>query len=134
MASPSYELQVAIVTRLRANPAVSALVGTRIFDEVPKGAAFPYITIGEADETSVDADCIDAFELSIDIDVWSRDPGFMQSKVISDAVRKALKSPDLELPTNALVIFNHRQTRSFRDEDGLTSHAVMTFEGIAEQP
>lgn len=134
MASPSYELQVAIVTRLRATPAVSDLVGTRIYDQVPDGAIFPYITIGPADETSDNADCIDAFELSIDVDVWSRDLGFKESKEISNAVRKALKSPDLELLTNALVFFNHRQTRSFRDEDGLTSHAVMTFEGIAEQP
>lgn len=134
MASPSYELQVAIVTRLKADAVISGMVGNRIYDRVPDGAPFPYITIGEADETSDDADCIDAFELSIDIDVWSRDPGFKESKEISDAVRKALKTPEIELPTNALVLFQHRQTRSFRDEDGLTSHAVITFEGIAEQP
>jgi hypothetical protein len=134
MASPAYELQVAIVARLRATADLSSVVGNRIYDVVPDGAEFPYITLGTVDETSDDADCIDAFELSMDIDIWSREPGFQQCKTISDAVRNALRCPDLELATNALVYFNHRQTRSFRDPDGLTSHAVMTFEGVAEQP
>lgn len=135
MASPSLELQGAIVARLKASAGLAALVNGRIFDIVPKDAAFPYITVGEGDETSNDADCIDGFELSVDIDVWTRDPpGFPPAKRISDEVRKALKSPDLALPTNALVDFRHRQTRFLRDPDGLTSHAVMTFEGFAEQP
>lgn len=134
MASPAYELQMAVVARLRATADLAPVVGNRIYDVVPDGAEFPYITLGTADETSDDADCIDAFELSMDIDIWSREPGFQQCKAISDAVRNALRSPDLELATNALVYFNHRQTRSLRDPDGLTSHAVMTYEGVAEQP
>lgn len=134
MASPSFELQVAIVTRLKAAAAVTAFVGARVYDSVPENPTFPYITVGEGDETSDDADCVDGFEISLDIDVWSRAQGFPEAKKISDEVRKALKSPELTIPTNALVDFRHRQTRFLRDPDGLTSHAVMTFEGFAEQP
>lgn len=134
MSSPSLEMQGAIVARLRASAVLSALVGSRIYDAVPDDGVFPYVTVGEGDETSNDADCIDGFDLSLDIDVWSRAVGFPEAKQISDEIRKALKSPDLILPTNALVEFRHRQTRFLRDPDGLTSHAVMTFEGFSEQP
>lgn len=134
MASPSLELQGAIVARLKAWAGLSAAVNGRVYDAVPSGAAFPYITVGAGDETSDDADCIDGFEISLDIDIWSRANGYPEAKRISDEVRKAIKSADLILPTNALVDFRHRQTRFLRDPDGLTSHAVMTFEGFAEQP
>jgi hypothetical protein len=134
MASPSLELQVAIVSRLKATHAVTALIGDRVFDNVPDQANFPYVTVGEGDETSDDVDCVEGFEISLDIDVWSRDVGYPEAKNISDAVRRALKSPALTIPTNALVYFQHRQTRFLRDPDGLTSHAVMTFEAFAEQP
>lgn len=134
MASPSLELQGAIVARLKAWAGLSGTVNERVYDAVPAGAAFPYITVGEGDETSDDADCIDGFEISLDIDIWSRANGYPEAKRISDEVRKAIKSADLALPTNALVDFRHRQTRFLRDPDGLTSHAVMTFEGFAEQP
>lgn len=134
MASPSLELQGAIVARLKAWAGLSGTVNGRVYDAVPAGAAFPYITVGEGDETSDDADCIDGFEISLDIDIWSRANGYPEAKRISDEVRNAIKSADLTLPTNALVEFRHRQTRFLRDPDGLTSHAVMTFEGFAEQP
>lgn len=134
MASPSLEIQGAIVARLKATAAITALVGTRVYDSVPAGASFPYITLGEGDETSDDVDCIDGFEISLDIDVWSRAPGFPEAKRIADEIRIALREPPLSISDNALVYFNHRQTRTFRDPDGLTSHAVLTFEAFAEQP
>ncbi|CDM56285.1 MULTISPECIES: DUF3168 domain-containing protein [Rhizobium] len=134
MASPSLELQGAIAARLKASAGLTPLVGSRIYDAVPADKVFPYVTIGEGDETSDDADCVDGFEISLDIDVWSRATGYPEAKRISDEIRKALKSPDLTLPINALVFFRHRQTRFLRDPDGLTSHAVMTFEAFAEQP
>jgi hypothetical protein len=134
MASPSYELQVALVTRLKAYAPLTAFIGDRVYDVVPPKAVFPYVTLGEVDETSDDADCIVAFDISLDIDVWTREPGFQQAKKIGDLVRIAVRSADIELPQNALVDFRHRQTRTFRDEDGLTSHSVLTFEGTIEQP
>lgn len=142
MTSPSLELQGAIVARLRAAAAMAALVNARIYDAVPSeserisktGAAWPYVTVGSGDETSDDVDCIDGFEISLDIDVWSRATGYPEAKRIGDEIRKALKSPEMTLAENALVYFRHRQTRFLRDPDGLTSHAVMTFEAFAEQP
>lgn len=134
MTSPTLELQGAIVTRLKSVSAFTDLIGQRIYDAVPPEPVFPYVSFGPSDETSDDAECIDGFEISIQLDVWSRQPGFPESRRASDAIRKAIHGYDFNLSSNALVLFEHRITRIFRDPDGVTSHAAMTFTAIIEQP
>lgn len=46
---PVLELQGVIVSRLKAYPAVSALVGVKVYDNVPAGVSYPYISIGPSD-------------------------------------------------------------------------------------
>lgn len=132
MTSPTFELQIALTSRLKSDAILSGLVGDRIYDRVPEVAVFPYISYGPSDETGADADCIDAFEITFQLDCWSRAVGYQEVRKVADAVRQALKA-DLSLPINALVFFEHRQTRIFRDPDGLTSHAAIIFEAVAEQ-
>ena len=134
MTSPSFELQKLIYDRLTGNPAVSALIGTRVYDRVPDNPTFPYVSFGPFDELSDNADCIDGFEVTLQLDVWSRSVGFPECRKIVDAVRKALPDDGMTLPDNALATFNHRTSRIFRDPDGLTSHGAMTFEAFVEQP
>jgi hypothetical protein len=130
--SPSLELQGVIVSRLKADSAVWALVADRVYDNVPKNAGFPRVTLGATDETSDDADCIEGLAISFQVDCWSQDVGFPQIRQMSDAVRRSLHNADLTLKDNALVSLTHRQTRVFRDPDGLTSHAAMTFDAFVE--
>lgn len=134
MTSPTYELQGQIVTLLKASPELTVLIGGRIYDRVPESPTFPYVSFGPSDEISDDADCIDGFEVTMQLDVWSRAVGFPECRRIVDAVRKALPEGGILLADNALVTFNHRISRVFRDADGLTSHGAMTFEAFVEQP
>ena len=134
MTSPTYELQGQIVTLLKASPELTALIGGRIYDRVLESPTFPYVSFGPSDEVSDDADCIDGFEVTMQLDVWSRAVGFPECRRIVDAVRKALPEDGILLADNALVTFNHRISRIFRDQDGLTSHGAMTFEAFVEQP
>lgn len=137
--SPMLELQGAIITRLKTNTLVASICDGRVYDHVPRGpngditARFPFVAIGASDEVQDDADCIVALEMFIDIEVWSRSVGFPEARELTHAVRLALHDHDLNLSTNALVFFQHRQTRTFRDPDGITSHAVLGFEAVAEQ-
>lgn len=133
MASPELELQGEIVKRLKADPAVVALVAQRVYDTVPANATFPYVSYGPADALTVDADCITALDVGVQLDVWSRNPGYPEADRIVDAVRRALHEAAIELPTNALVLFEHRQSIVRRDPDGLTSHGIMSFSAIIEQ-
>lgn len=129
---PDLELQGAIVSRLKADAGVIALVGDRVFDTVPSGAPFPYVSYGPVDNLSDDADCITGFDITVQIDVWSRAVGFPEAKRISNAVRAALHDAPITLSVNALALIEHRQTRTIRDPDGLTSHAAMTFNALIE--
>lgn len=139
MTSPTYELQGRIVALLKADPELSSLIEGRVYDSVPSAggqvtAKFPYVSFGPSDELSDDADCIDGFEVTMQIDVWSRAVGFLECRRIVDAVRKALPEDGIVIADNALVTFNHRISRIFRDPDGKTSHGAMTFVAFVEQP
>ncbi len=130
---PDLELQGLVVNALKADAAVTALVGGRVYDRVPDTAAFPYIVYGPSDATSEDADCYTDFDVFAQLDVWSRYPGKTEAKKIADAVRVALANPALQLTENALVLLRHQQTRTFTDPDGLTTHGAMTFEALIER-
>ncbi len=134
MTSPSLELQGEVVKRLKAFGALSAIIGTRVYDNPPTSPAFPYVSWGPDQSISEDADCITGFEVSIQIDAWSRGVGLPEVKRIAEEVRAALHNYDLPLADNALVSIEHRNTRTLRDPDGLTNHAVIEFVALVEQP
>lgn len=130
---PDLELQGAIVTTLKADPAVFALVGGRVYDRVPEDPVFPYITYGPTDSVTDDYECLTGFQITVQIDVWSRDYGFPECKRINDAVRVALHDVNLTLNTNALVSILHEITRTFRDPDGETNHGAVQFGASIEK-
>lgn len=133
MTSPTLEMQAAIVARLTNDSALTALINKRVFDRVPEDSAFPYVSLGPTQEIAEDAECIDADEVHVQIDAWSREVGYPEVRKIADAVRKALDDYAFTLTANALVAFEYRQTRTMRDPDGVTNHAVIEFTAIIER-
>lgn len=128
--SPTLELTGAIVAQLKA----AAVSGGRIYDKVPEGPTFPYVTIGSSFEIQDDADCIPGVEIDFRLHVWSRAPGFPECLRVAEATRAALHRQELTLDENAFVLVEHIRTDKLRDPDGLTSHAVVEFRAIVEQP
>ncbi len=139
MSSAVLELQGMVVGLLKNSNAVTAIVGNRVYDRVPRSltgdvsATFPFVGWASDDERSEDIDCIDSLTVTFDLDCWSRDVGFPEVRRLTHAVRAALHHAEVTLSDNALVLIRHDQTRTFRDSDGLTSHAVLTFEAVLEQ-
>lgn len=132
MTSATLELQGAIVARLKAVSAVTALIGQRVYDAVPASPTFPYVSFGPSDELADNAECIHADEVTFQIDAWSRAVGFPEVRQVGAAVRDALHEHEFNLTANAFVSFEHRTTRVFRDPDGITSHAAIEFRAIVE--
>lgn len=138
----SYELILAAVTKLRATPAVTDLVGTKIYDRVPENqdgtpnVASPYISMGPSSVLPADYDCVGGEEITIQFDAWSWGGGEAYSSVqvrkIADAVKRALHGADLALTNNALVTLEHELTRIMRDPDGITNHAAIQFTATVE--
>lgn len=137
MASAELELQGAILTRLKANPALMAIVNG-VYDEPPKTAwAKPhdgYVTLGEAQFIRDDATCVEGGNVYLTLHGWSRKVGYPAVKEIAFAVSESLHLAPLALPSWRLVSIMHRQTRAFRDVDGLTSHAVIEFMASVHKP
>lgn len=134
MASPDLELQGAIIARLKADATLATLIGSRVYDQPPDGATFPYFTIGEAQFLRDDATCVTGGQVYLTMHAWSRAVGFPEVKRIADAAVESLHLAPITLPTNHLISIMHRQTRTFRDPDGLTGHAVIEFVANTEKP
>lgn len=138
MTSPAAELHAAIVPRLKG--ALAALVGDRVYDHVPRDtggaltAAFPFVNVADFQEITDDADCISGAEIVVTIEAWSRAVGFPEVHRIASAVKAALHNADIELDDAALVALEHGTTRTLRDPDGLTSHAILEFRALVETP
>ncbi len=130
---PTLELQAAIITRLKATPAVTALVGQRVYDIPPaSGAAYPYISIGPSNYFTEDVDCVDGGEVMIQVDCWSDATVLSQVRLVAGAVRAALRDWDPPLVVNALVSFEHQRTDYI--EDGAIKHASIRYTAIVEEP
>lgn len=132
MNDPSAALQKAIVAHLKADALVTTVLAQRVYDRVPVPPIWPYASIGPAQALEDDADCVEAFEVFQQVDVWSEDPGFLEAKEIAGMVRKALHGAELALDGFVLNEIRVRNIRYLRAPDGLTSHAVIDIRALLE--
>ena len=133
MTSPTLELQSAVIAALKSYAPLTAIVGQRIYDAVPTNATFPYVSLGPTDELPADAECINATDITFQIDGWSRATGAPEVIKIAWEIRQALRQP-MTLTDNAFVLLEHQSTRRLRDPDGLTNHAVVSLTATIEEP
>ena len=132
--SVSVALQKLIFDTLRAEAVVTSLIGSRVYDRVPEGPTFPYVSFGAYDFVSDESDCIDAGEHTLQIDVWSRSVGRVQAKQITDAVRRSLHGLDADMGAFGLVEMRADFAQVIGDPDGLTSHGIVTVTAMIEEP
>ena len=134
MASPSLEMHDLILARLKAFPAVAAIVGDRVYDQAPEDAAYPHITFGPSDVVPDDADCITAREETVQMDIWHRDQGRVwPCKVTADAVKAALHGYVADLATHGLAETRVVLVRIMEDPDGVTVHGVVQVTATVEE-
>lgn len=96
-----------------------------VYDSVPAGASFPYVTIAEADGHPQTA-AHDPTETYVTIHIWSRVPGLLEAKAIGAAIRDALKTyPTVEGHQVTTVMLN--RANYARDPDGVTAHGVQVW-------
>jgi hypothetical protein len=132
MSDPSLELQAAVVTALKGNAGVIAVVGTRVYDNVPPTATFPYISLGDSQVLPDKADCIDGTEIFFNLDGWSRDLRFPECKSISKAVVAALDDQALTVTGYTAVVFELDSINYLRDPDGITRHVALSFRALVQ--
>jgi hypothetical protein len=128
VSAPAADLQVAIFGALNAASAVTAFVGTRIYDHVDPNAlpTFPYLTIPDDQVIDDGNTCGDASEVFVDIHIWDRGAGAIRSKRVAEAVRDAL-SAEIAVAGHTTTVGAFEAARNVNDPDGITKHRVVTF-------
>jgi hypothetical protein len=133
MASAAWELQKSIHGALTAEAALGALLGgPRIYDDVPRGAEFPYITFGQSTARDWSTGTEAGSEHTIVLNVWSRAAGEREAHLIMAAVREALHEAELAVAGHRLVNIRHEASEALRDPDGETFRGVIRFRAVLE--
>lgn len=132
MTSASWALQQAAFAALSMNGAVRDIAGERVFDAVPRGAAFPYVVIGDDAEANWDTATDCGSEHTLSVHIWSRVGGHKEVKCAAEAVRGALHGAELSLDGHTLVDLRFLSADFRREPDGETFRAVLRFRAVTE--
>lgn len=118
---PSVALQKGVYDTL-----TTAMAPVKIYDSVPPGALFPYLTIGDDQLLDDIAECIDGAECYATINIWSRKGGKTEAKQLSKKAITALYDyinlTDFRVCEVKLDGLTH-----MNDPDGITAHSVITM-------
>jgi hypothetical protein len=88
-----------------------------VFDEVPEGAAYPYVSFGAITEVVDDAHDRQGLDTAMVIHVWSAYPGNAQAADIFAAVDAALDRAPLVVAGFADVTIKHESHEVVADPD-----------------
>lgn len=126
-------LRAAVHAALCADAALVGLLGgPKVYDEPPRGAAFPYVTLGEARTADFSAGDAPGEEHQLMLHAWSRQGGHSEAHRIAGALLAALDDAPLGLAGHALVNFRFATADVRREADGRTYHALVRFRAVTE--
>ena len=129
----SVSLRAAVHEALAGNSQlVSVLGGPKIYDEPPRAAAFPYVTLGEARIADFSTGSERGEEHQLTLHAWSRQGGHKEAHVIAGALLQALDDAPLTLADHSLVNFRFSVADVRREADGRTYHARVAFRAVTE--
>lgn len=133
MPASSVSLRAAIRGALIADsPLTSLLGGGRIYDEPPRDAVLPYVTLGE----DVVADGSTATEAgeehALTLHVWSRQGGHREAQLISGAVLEALADAPLAPDGHRVANLRFIAADVRRQADGRTYHGIVRLRALTE--
>ena len=133
MASASFELQKAVFAALTAHaPLLALLGGPRVYDDVPREAAFPYVTFGPASARDWSTGSEAGEEHTLTLHVWSRAGGKKEVHEIMGAVRACLHEATLSPTGHRLVNLRHELSEARREADGESHRGSVRFRAVTE--
>jgi len=103
MTSAMLELQRSVLAVLKAGPALKELVDGRIYDRVPAGAEFPYVTLGGSTSYDWSTATERGSEHLLSLNVWDRAGGRKSVLEIMDLVDHLLLEGDFVLRGYRLI-------------------------------
>lgn len=113
-------------------PLTSLLGGGKIFDEPPRDAALPYVTLGEDVIADGSTATEDGDEHALTLHVWSRQGGHKEAHLICGAVLEALADTPLALEGHHLANLRFVVADVRREPDGRTYHGLVRLRALTE--
>ncbi|WP_421912731.1 DUF3168 domain-containing protein [Mesorhizobium sp.] len=123
------EMQKAIFAALNG----ATIAGGNVFDQVSASDPFPRITVGDEQVIDDSNTCQVGWEVFSDVHCWSRPASGSKVEVKTLAAQAVAAVRGItSIPGYELVSIEHQTTRVFRDPDGLTEHAVVSFRALID--
>ena len=124
-------LQPASATALRADAGVIAAFGAnpvKIYDIAPDNAVEPYLVLGPAQVSPIQAEGFDLSETDYPVHVWSRTnpPGFAESQAIAAAVRVCMLGVRVSTGGRVYDALPLRTVQLLDPGDNRTVHVIVT--------
>ena len=133
MSTSAVALRAAIHEALVADGALTALLGgPKVYDEPPRAAAFPYVTLGEARVADYSTGTETGEEHQLTLHAWSRQGGHREAHLITGALLQALDDAPLTLSGHRLINLRFALADVRREADGRTYHALVRFRAVTE--
>lgn len=137
MSDHALAVRKAVVAKLRATPALTALVpAASIYgEEAPAMPAWPFIRYQLPTLEQYENSCGDGAGQEVTLHVFARGPGMDACTGICVAIHDALLDDVLAVEPLGLVSLDYRLTRLLHDQDeagayhGLVRYEVVTVEG-----
>jgi Protein of unknown function (DUF3168) len=127
-------LRKAIHVRLAAASAlVTALGGTKVFDEAPRNAEPPYLTFGDMQVRDWSSTLSPGAEHLFVIAVWSAERGTKQAIEIGNSVIDLLDDALLDLEGYKLVNLRFVQFETKREANGRFARVNLRFRATTEE-
>lgn len=128
MSDPIFALQGALYTKLTA--ALTGIAG--VYDFVPSGTEYPYVTFDYQDATNADFINSRKDTVFVYLAIWSDYRGQKEVLNIMDAIDKALHNQKLPLSTGRAANVSVLSKRTNREPDGLTYMGQVRIKVILE--
>ncbi len=125
-------LKAALRAHLLANADLSSLVGTAIFDAPPRGAAPPYLVLGDAGARDNGGSGGEGLRIDLDVIAVTSERGTKAALTLASAIESALRTPLPALQGHHLVGLEHRQTTTRHDAATSLSRATLRLSAFTE--
>lgn len=135
MAADSRALLVeAMIAALKADPAVGALIGDRIYDTQPaRGAKMPYSAFGEVSGGPWDTKTEDGMEVTVTLNTFSQSESSQEVRLVQAAISDVLDDAALSIAGHDVVDVLLLFVTNFPDPEASTQQGVQRFRAWTEQ-
>ena len=120
-------LQTKIYDTIRNDADISAVVGTRVYDNVPTNPTYPFVTIGDIGSVDFGSHTHSGFECTAIVHVWARVQGRKTVQQVMNDIYNVLHEVDLGITGFATLSCRESASRVLVEEDNETHHGISEY-------